>query len=366
MGLYNCVIKEYSNISPPNNPHIVRYIMKIETIPFGKINKPDEKQFTKCYQIGISCTDILQQSIWRLNDNDLKKVLWEYCRQYFIENFAKGNLPEIIQLDLSNGNAPENCPYNPDRIDCSKNEFQIKISEFQDDFMAIFQAAYHYSRENFYLGLSHTTTLSEELQEQLARKDDTIPVPVEFKSNLIPKSLHSVTNLTAYTDYLDSISNVPEFLTMYAKLYAYLQSLETKYTYKVLGNLLKILLNQKPEGELFDNLHSGYECYSKVVELHNNLSKLGNSFSLFPKWKTFMSRTLRNAIAHNDIYLDSERRTLLIPSLIVKSVINPNNTDTIKMIYSFDEIVNYYKNATNFSEAFKNVISHYVDLGRRY
>jgi hypothetical protein len=235
--------------------------------------------------------------------------------------------------------------------------------QFQDDLKAILDAARNRSRTQFYLSLLHIVD-SPQLQAVL-QENNTAPVPAKFQFNLTPKSLHSVTNLTAYTNYLDSQNEV-EFLTMYAKLYSYLQSLETKYTYKVIGNLLRVLLDHEPDGELYDNLHSGYQCYTSIVALHNQLVVAGTQFELFVKWDTFMNRSLRNAIAHNDIYLHSDSRSLLIPSLLLRSVTNPDEADGITATFSFDDLLEYYNNATNFSEGFKNLVSQYVDLGERY
>jgi hypothetical protein len=238
------------------------------------------------------------------------------------------------------------------------------VEQFRNDLVPIFMATQHHSLNGFYCSLLHIVD-SPELNTAL-QKAGSIPISTKFRFNLTPKSLHGVTNLSAFVDYLESQNNSPEFLLMYSKLYAYLQALESKYIYKVLGNFLRVLLNQNPVSVLYDNLHSGHQCFSRLVKLHDQLVTTGTCFALFDKLSTIMERSLRNAIAHNDIYLDSESQTLLIPSLKLRTIMNPQEIAADKEVYSFNDLSDYYKSATNFVEAFKGIVSTYVDLGKRY
>ena len=236
--------------------------------------------------------------------------------------------------------------------------------ELQNDFASIFEEVRQRSVEDFILSLLHIRRTPE--LRRLLQSNNATPVPTQFRFNVTPKSLHSITNVRSYTDYLDALNNVDELLRMYAKLYAYLQALETKYIYKVLGNFMRVLFGHKPKGDLFDNLHSGYQCYKKVIDLYNQVRQSGITFSLFPKWDTFMIRTLRNSIAHNDIFLDSQTRTVHLLSLQVDSVVHPNSVTRPRDIYTFDEVVDLYKSATNVSEAFQVTLSRHIDVGPRY
>ena len=59
-------------------------------------------------------------------------------------------------------------------------------------------------------------------------------------------------------------------------------------------------------------------------------------------------------------------RKVSIPTLQVKNVRKPARADGLKFAYSFDEVFDFYNRAKNFGEAFKNVVSKYVDLGSRW
>jgi len=238
------------------------------------------------------------------------------------------------------------------------------VDQFVDDLEPIFDAVHQRSERDFILSLFHIVN-SPEL-ERVLRESGNAPITSQFRFNLTPKSLHSVTNLSAYTNYLDAQGQSPEFLVMYSKLYAYLQVLETKYIYKVLGNFLRVLLNQPPDGTLYDELHSGHQCFSRLVALHDELVAGGIQFALFEKWTTFMDRSLRNCIAHNDLNMHAASRTILLPSLLLRQITHPAEAPDIRGVYTFDDVIDYYVSATNFTEAFKCVVSRTIDLGDRY
>ncbi len=128
MKIYRCQIKEFCNI-PSGEFDGVKYRMTIEVVPEEKIDKPDEKQHRKIYQIDVSCTDILQQT-WGLSDNDLKIDLCEYARRHFVEKLSEGTCSEFIVLNLGTGNSPKCCPYDPSKIQCYPGHtFQVEISK---------------------------------------------------------------------------------------------------------------------------------------------------------------------------------------------------------------------------------------------
>ena len=118
MGKYNCVIEEFRNISP-NDLDGVKYRMRIKVIPQEKINQPDEKEHQEIYKIDIACSATLI-SVWKLNSSgsDLEKVLCEYARHHFTEQFSKGKLSKDVTLNLNTSNTPPECPYDPDKIQC--------------------------------------------------------------------------------------------------------------------------------------------------------------------------------------------------------------------------------------------------------
>lgn len=238
------------------------------------------------------------------------------------------------------------------------------IEEYRDDLILLFEAAETASHDRFILSLFHVVNLP--VLQQLIQQSNNQPIPQNFRLNVLPKCLHSFTNLSDYIDSLDANSDTPEFLTVYPKLYAYLQVIETKYIHKVLGNLCKVILGEVPEGELFDNSFSGARCFEQIQNWHQQIVNAGHRYNIISRIDALINKPLRNAIAHNDIYLHSGSRTIHIPTLQVKTLTNPEQADQFKIVYTFDEITEYYDNAKNYGEAFKRVLMRYVDLGERH
>jgi len=133
MRQYECLIKEFRDITPRNGSGITKkYRMTIEAILKQKIDQPNEKQHWKTYQINVFCNEILRNSWWlqELSDNDLGKFLYEYSRRHFIGEFKKGNMSEskVLDLPLSTQNVPDKCPFDLSKIQCEPNfRFPIEV-----------------------------------------------------------------------------------------------------------------------------------------------------------------------------------------------------------------------------------------------
>jgi hypothetical protein len=136
MKKYICSISEFHDITNRISEEL-KYRMRIETTPEGKINQPDEKQYRKTYEIIISCHDIMKVC-WHareqiISDNDFEQVLCIHGLEYFKREFEKGNLSESSTVNLStkyeNRNGVLDCPYDPNKIQCYQNlKFQIEIA----------------------------------------------------------------------------------------------------------------------------------------------------------------------------------------------------------------------------------------------
>ena len=127
---YNCKIDEFRNFDPPNPPSLdgKEYRMQIKVSPQEKINQPDIKQHQENYRIDIVCSKTLVDP-WGLSNNDLEKVIYEYTRQHFIEQFREGNLAKSTKLNLPMRNTPLKCLYDPEKIHYSLNyTFEVEVT----------------------------------------------------------------------------------------------------------------------------------------------------------------------------------------------------------------------------------------------
>lgn len=186
---------------------------------------------------------------------------------------------------------------------------------------------------------------------------------------LLPECLHNPTNLSAYITHLESrdACRVPHVITM-LKLYGYVQCIEVRYVYKVVGNLLGQIGGGSTSGDLYENSFSASNCFEDIRKRHKRLtSSSGQVFPTVDLWSRFLDFDLRNAVGHSDFIIRNESRTILIPSYAVKEVLRSKKSKARKSAYKFSEIDTLYSMASDFHEAFKQVIQdHGVRLGPRY
>lgn len=182
---------------------------------------------------------------------------------------------------------------------------------------------------------------------------------------LLPRSLHNPTNLSAYIRYLESrdICRVPHIITM-LKLHGYVQCIEVRYIYKVVGNLFGEIGGEGTSGNLYDDLLSARACFDDIKKRHERLRSPGREFAIIDLWDSFLDFDLRNAVGHSDFIIQNDSRTILIPSYVLKSVLGAVSKKTS---YTFSEVDNLYSKANAFNEAFKETIENYgVSLGPKY
>ena len=186
---------------------------------------------------------------------------------------------------------------------------------------------------------------------------------------LLPECLHNPTNLSAYITFLESRNacRVPHVIIM-LKLYGYVQCIEVKYVYKVVGNLLGQIGGGPTSGDLYDSSLSASKCFDDIRGRHERIkSSSGQVFPIVDLWSRFLDLSLRNAVGHSDFIIHHESRIILIPSYALEGVFRSKKSRTRKSIYKFSEIDNLYSMANDFHEAFKQVIQeHGVRLGPRY
>ena len=87
-------------------------------------------------------------------------------------------------------------------------------------------------------------------------------------------TLHNLTNLFAHIESAKSkLLPKRSHIVVMLKLFSYVQSVENRYTYKALGNLLRVIQNKPPDGELYDSFNSGAQCFNAVSALAERVSE---------------------------------------------------------------------------------------------
>jgi len=188
---------------------------------------------------------------------------------------------------------------------------------------------------------------------------------------LLPGCLHNPTNFWTYIEFLENRDNqnVPENIIM-LKMYCYVQCVEVRYIYKVIGNLLGELGGGHVTGELYDNFNSAHQCFNDIKQRHERVAaSLNRRFQIIDDWEQFLDFDLRNAIGHSDFRIFTEPFTVpgvvFMPMYLLQGMITQQSHS--KTGYSFSEIESLYSRAKDFNEAFKQVVSEYgVNLGPRF
>ncbi|MCZ6626442.1 MAG: hypothetical protein O7B35_19755 [Deltaproteobacteria bacterium] len=184
-----------------------------------------------------------------------------------------------------------------------------------------------------------------------------------------PATLHNFTNLFHYIDSAESQHRQRQrHIVVMLKLFSYVQCVENRYTYKALGNLLRVILKKAPDGELYDSFSSGAQCFNDVSELAKRVS---GATMLLELWQEFIDFKLRNAVSHGDYVIRNDSSKVFIPSatldLITGHITAATEQKAAPAIYSFHKIDDLYKKANSFQAAFKLHVQQFgIAIGPRY
>jgi hypothetical protein len=192
-------------------------------------------------------------------------------------------------------------------------------------------------------------------------KENNLPLTDGFINPSTRSVLDNCINLAYQIERFEKLEKfkLPVYAILNLKMLVYLQVLETKYTAMVLGNALLVIKNEKPQGDIFDNAYSCKNYYEKISSLYNEI-KDDRQFKCIEKWLCLFDFDLRNAIAHNDYYIDKITKYINIPTAFTKSITGKNkNEKRIDEGYDENYINTLFICAKNFNEAFNNMIDYW-------
>ena len=194
--------------------------------------------------------------------------------------------------------------------------------------LELFQAVSHTKGdETIQSCLRHLVELPE------IRADGTTLQKLHFY--LLPNCLHNPTNLSAYIRYLEHQgTHQTGHLSILLKLLGYVQCIEVKYVYKVVGNLLGHLGGGRVGGELYDNVFSARKRFDDIRRRNERIkSYSGQEFAVVSLWSRFLDFDLRNAIGHSDFIIYNESQTVIIPSYVLKNVLGRKGSQQSVVIH---------------------------------
>ena len=99
----------------PTTRTSVDYLIHYCFVPTEFVDTPEQELKTQSGSVLVGISYPLL-SVWHLEEEDLKKVLFEYAKRHTIEKAEEKALGGDSNLDLTTYNFPQVCPYNPQRI----------------------------------------------------------------------------------------------------------------------------------------------------------------------------------------------------------------------------------------------------------
>lgn len=99
----------------PTTKDAFEYEFPFTVVDSSLIGAPEEESKTEIHTIKVSITRTLA-SMWKLSQQDLVKVLFEYGKRHIVEKLKDGTLSDTEELWLSTSSHPKKCPFNPARI----------------------------------------------------------------------------------------------------------------------------------------------------------------------------------------------------------------------------------------------------------
>jgi hypothetical protein len=186
---------------------------------------------------------------------------------------------------------------------------------------------------------------------------------------LLPRCLHNPTNWSALIRLLETqLTSTESRLIIMMKLYGYMQCIEVRYIYKVIGHLLGHLGGGIVSGDLYDNWLSARTCFDDIRKRCEQVARShGRRFLLVDTWSCFLDFDLRNAIGHSDFVILADSQTVLLPSYALDAMTRAGRGGPRRSAYTFSEVDNLYARASDFNEAFKQAMESFgMSLGPRY
>jgi hypothetical protein len=108
---------------------VTQYRFEFSVVDSSLIGQPEERSGTLYGRLFVGITIELNLN-WRLKDEELLKVLFEYGKRHVIQKIKDGTLSDREELLLTTSNSPEDCPFDPSRIPHpSGAKFEVEVGE---------------------------------------------------------------------------------------------------------------------------------------------------------------------------------------------------------------------------------------------
>lgn len=209
-----------------SNRDATEYVFPFTVVDSSIIGAPEEKSETKEHHIIVSITGTLE-CCWGINQQDIKKVLFEYGKRHIIEKLKDGSLSDKEELWLSTGSHPTTCPFDPSRISepdgseidvtipeksIMENQNQIKLASSIIDCRYNINAIFNEKYEEKLLLLTEEKNLLELFREAKSQEDFSYRVCAlaSIVRSLNINILKKITNIS--DDSTKSISLLEEYL----------------------------------------------------------------------------------------------------------------------------------------------------------
>ena len=107
---------------------VTRYLFEFSVVDSSLVCQPEEISETLRGKFVVGITRELNYN-WRLNDEDLVKVLFEFGKRHIIQKIKDRTLAESEELLLTTSNSSDNCPVDPSRIPNPNGaRFEVEIT----------------------------------------------------------------------------------------------------------------------------------------------------------------------------------------------------------------------------------------------
>jgi hypothetical protein len=102
------------NITPRGRDGIVIHF-PFTAVDSDLIGAPEERQQTSTHTVDVTISK-WRRNTWKVHDDGLLKVLFEIARRDLARLYDDGQLPQTHEVKVMTNTHPEDCPYDPSRI----------------------------------------------------------------------------------------------------------------------------------------------------------------------------------------------------------------------------------------------------------